>query len=84
LKICLSGAAGSVTKIDENHPGEYRGKEITMINEYGKMSYKVTQKKFLDNLTEGKLKTGRLQLDPSLTADEWKEMRSVCGCLRWI
>lgn len=55
-----------------------------MINEYGKMSYKVTQKKFLDNLTEGKLKTGRLQLDPSLTADEWKEMRSVCGCLRWI
>ena len=75
---------GSVTKIDENHPGEYRGKEITMINDNGKMSYKVTQKKFLDNLTEGKLKTGRLQLDPSLTADELKEMRSVCGCLRWI
>ena len=35
----------SVTKIDENHPGEYGGKEITMINANGKLSYKITQKK---------------------------------------
>ena len=75
---------GSVTKVDAEHPGEYRGKEISMIDDNGKVSYKVTQKKFLDNLTEGKLKTGRLQQDPSLTDAEWKEMRSVCGCLQWI
>jgi len=75
---------GSVTKVDEQTPGEYRGKEIQLVKQDGKFVYKVTQKKFLDNLTEGKIKVGRLQQSPELTPSEWQEMRSVCGCLQWI
>eukprot|EP00438_Fugacium_kawagutii_P011147 Skav200228 [mRNA] locus=scaffold2352:155227:163374:+ [translate_table: standard] len=75
---------GSVTKIDPDHPGEYRGKEIRMEKSGDKFIYKVTQKKFLDNLQEGKIRPGRLQQDPLLTSEEWKEMRSVCGCIQWL
>jgi len=75
---------GSVTKVDEQHPGRYRGKEIQLTQQDGKLIYKVTQKKCLGNLDEGRINPGRLQQEPKLTADEWKEMRSVCGCLQWI
>lgn len=74
---------GSVTKVDEQHPGEYRGKD-QLTQQDCKLIYKVTQKKFLDNLDEGRIKPGRLQQEPKLTANEWKEMRSVCGCLQRI
>lgn len=75
---------GSVTKVDEEHPGEYRGKEITMEVRDGKVNYKVTQKSFLKNLKEGKLRSGRLKADDLLTAEEVREFRSVSGCIQWL
>ena len=76
---------GSITKVDENHPGEYRGKEITMKRTAdGKIHYKVSQKSFLKNLADGKLVSGRLKKEPKLNAEELKEFRSVCGCLQWL
>lgn len=75
---------GSITRVDENHPGEYRGKEVKMKETNGKITLHVTQQKFLDNLTNGKIPVGRLQKEPQLSAEEWKEMRSVCGCLQWL
>lgn len=75
---------GNVIKVTTSTPAVYRGKEIQMIEKDGKFSYHVSQKKFLDNLAEGKLKIGRLQKDATLTTEEWKEMRSVCGSLQWV
>ena len=76
---------GSTTGVDEEHPGEYRGKEISMIKTGdGKIHYKVSQKSFLKNLPEGKLVSGRLKKDPKLSIDELKEFRSVCGSLQWL
>ena len=75
---------GSITRVDENHSGEYRGKEIHMKETNGKFTIHVSQQKFLDNLTNGKLPVGRLQKEPQLSTAEWQEMRSVCGCLQWL
>jgi len=76
---------GSTTRVDEENPGEYRGKEISMIKTGdGKIHYKVSQKSFLKNLSEGKLVSGRLKKDPKLSSDELKEFRSVCGSLQWL
>ena len=73
-----------MTIVDEDHPGEYRGKEITMVKSGERIHYKVTQKAFIKNLDEGKLKTGRLKADELLQPDEVKEFRSVSGCLQWL
>ena len=75
---------GSITRVDENHSGEYRGKEIHMKETNSKFTIHVSQQKFLDNLTNGKLPVGRLQKEPQLSTAEWQEMRSVCGCLQWL
>ena len=75
---------GSITKLSPEHPGEYRGKEVTMREKDGKFTIHITQEKFLDNLTEGRIAVGRMQKDPLLSPEEWKEMRSVCGCLQWL
>ena len=73
-----------MTILSPETPGEYRGKEIIMELKEGKKIIRATQKKFLDNLEEGKIPVGRMQKDPKLTVSEWKEMRSVCGCLQWL
>ena len=53
---------GSTTKVDEDHPGQYRGKEISMIKtKDGKIHYKISQKSFLKNLAHGRLPTGPTQ-----------------------
>ena len=44
-----------------DHPGEYRGKEIRMEKNDGKISHAVTQKKSMDNLSAGRIPVGRLQ-----------------------
>lgn len=75
---------GSVTILSPETPGEYRGKEIIMELKEGKNIIRTTQKKLLDNLAEGKIPVGRMQKDPKLSAEEWKETRSVCGCLQWL
>ena len=76
---------GSITKIDLETSGEYRGKEIScVLDSKGKKTIKVTQKAFLQNLSEGKITRGRLAEGGPLTKDEWKEMRSACGCLQWL
>ena len=75
---------GSMTKITHDTPGEFRGKEIQMIVEDNKVSYKVTQKSFIKNLAPGNLRVGRLRQPPELSDEERKEFRSVCGCLQWL
>ena len=75
---------GSVTNVDVNTPGEYRGKEITMVEKDGKKCYHVTQKAFISKLTPGSIPSGRMQKPLKLTDDERKEFRSVCGCLQWL
>lgn len=60
---------GLVTILSPETPGEYRGKEIIMELKQGKKIIRVTQKKFLDNLDEGKIPVGRMQKDPS---SQWK------------
>ena len=77
---------GSVTKVDEDNPGVYRGKEISCIRDKdNKRTLKVTQKAFVENLVEGRIKKGRLKdPDQKLTPEEWQEMRSVTGCLQWL
>lgn len=64
---------GSVTKVDEDNPGVYRGKEISCIREKdNKRTLKVTQKAFVENLVEGRIKKGRLKdPDQKLTPEEW-------------
>ena len=75
---------GSVTIIDEDHPGVYRGKEIELINENGRFKYKVTQTSFIDGMDSGRLPRGRSKESEKLTPDEWKEFRSVSGSLQWL
>ena len=75
---------GSTTKITEDTSGVYRGKEIALERRDGKLFYNITQKSFVDHLEEGKLPPGRLQKDKTLTPEEVKEFRSVCGCLQWL
>ena len=77
---------GSVTKVDEDNPGVYRGKEISCIRDKdNRRTLKVTQKAFVENLVEGRIKKGRLKdPDQKLTPEEWQEMRSVTGCLQWL
>ena len=75
---------GSVTIIDEDHPGVYRGKEIELIKEDGRFKYKVTQTSFIDGMEPGRLPRGRSKESEKLTPDEWKEFRSVSGSLQWL
>ena len=76
---------GSVTRVREGEPGEYRGKEITcMRDEQDKKVLKISQENFVKNLTYGKIKKGRLAGENLLDPDEWKEMRSAAGCLQWL
>ena len=41
---------GSVIIVDKLHPGSYRGKEITLVEKGGRITYKITQKSFIDGL----------------------------------
>eukprot|EP00434_Breviolum_minutum_P022664 symbB.v1.2.020001.t1/scaffold1659.1/size107071/3 len=76
---------GSVTRVREGEPGEYRGKEITcMRDQQDKKVLKISQENFVKNLTYGKIKKGRLAGENLLDPDEWKEMRSAAGCLQWL
>ena len=75
---------GQVTLVDSKTPGQYRGKEITMLEEKGQVCYKISQKEFIKHLDEGKLSPGRLQRGSELSEAEMKEFRSVVGCLQWL
>ena len=76
---------GSVTHVSPDTPGEYRGKEVTMVQDGDKLYYKITQEKFLATLQSGKIKKSRASAeDKRLNDDERKEFRSVCGCLQWL
>ena len=75
---------GNIVMVSPDTPGEYRGKEITMFEEAGKMHYKVSQKAFTQGLKPGKLGKGRLQRDLTLTEDERRDFRSICGSLQWL
>ena len=75
---------GQVTLVDCKTPGQYRGKEITMLEEKGQICYKISQRDFIKHLDEGKLAPGRLQRDHALTEAEMKEFRSVVGCIQWL
>ena len=52
---------GQVTKVDTKTPGQYRGKEIKIIEEKGSYTYKISQTEFIKHLDEGKLPPGRAQ-----------------------
>lgn len=75
---------GSITKITENQPGVYRGKEITLKRHGGKLQYYITQKKFIEGTTAGKLPPGRLQQDSELSTAEMSDFRSAVGSLQWL
>ena len=76
---------GSITRVRQGEPGEYRGKEITCLRDQkGKKALKISQENFVKNLTYGKIKKGRLAGENLLDPDEWKEMRSAAGCLQWL
>ena len=75
---------GSITKVAEDKPGTYRGKEITMVRNGNEVNYVVTQKSFIQNASAGKLSPGRLQQDASLTGDEMSDFRSAVGSLQWL
>ena len=64
---------GSVVIVDKLTPGSYRGKEITLVEKGGRITYKVTQKSFIDGMTSGSIARGRSKEDEKLTAEEWKE-----------
>ena len=76
---------GSITRVKEGEPGEYRGKEITcMKDQKGKRVLKISQENFVKNLSYGRIKKGRLAGENLLHPDEWREMRSAAGCLQWL
>ena len=75
---------GSVTIIDEDHPGVYRGKEIALVQEKGRFKYQVTQTAFIDGMDSGRLPRGRSKEDERLTPSEWQEFRSISGSLQWL
>ena len=75
---------GSVTKVDENTPATYRGKEISMIVVGNRDKCKVTQKEFIEGIQGGKIGRGRGQQPEKLTPSEWVEFRSVSGSLQWL
>ena len=77
-------AWGSITKVNLETPGEYRGKEITMVQDGGKLCYRITQKAFIENMQGGTLPKGRLRQEARLSAEEAKEFKSVCGSLQWL
>ena len=75
---------GSVTVIDEDHPGVYRGKEIELVQENGRFKYQVTQTAFIDGMDSGRLPRRRAKEDEKLTPSEWQEFRSISGSLQWL
>ena len=57
---------GSVTIIDEDHPGVYRGKEISLVQENDRFKYQVTQTTFIDGMDSGRLLRGRSRIPERL------------------
>eukprot|EP00439_Symbiodinium_sp_Y106_P039174 s4486_g4.t2 len=73
---------GSVTIVEPERPGTFRGKEIRMMNRGKRVYYTVTQEAFIDGMDTGSLPKGRAKLGEKLTPDEWREFRSISGVAR--
>jgi hypothetical protein len=63
---------------------EFKGKEISLIEQDGKFNLKVTQKRFIKNTEPGKVARGRIAEGPPLTPEEQTEFRSVTGSIQWL
>ena len=74
---------GSTTLLDEKNEIIFRGKEIRMVKTNGKITLKVTQRAFIEEMSCGTLARGRLSAE-SLNESEWRELRSVAGSLQWL
>ena len=74
---------GSTTLLDEKNEIIFRGKEIRMVKTNGKITLKVTQRAFIEEMSCGTLARGRLSAE-SLDESEWREFRSVAGSLQWL
>ena len=75
---------GSVTIVETNQPGSFRGKEINLVARGQRYVYKVTQEAFIQGMATGKLSKGRSKLGDKLTPEEWREFRSISGSLQWL
>ena len=75
---------GSVTIVEPDSPGTYRGKEINKVAKEDKFVFTVTQVAFIDGLTSGSVPRGRSKTDEKLTPSEWKEFRSLAGSIQWL
>ena len=62
---------GSVTHVNLDNHGVYRGKEIRLVKEDNRFSYKVTQSAFIESMTSGKIPRGRSRQSEKLTPEEW-------------
>ncbi|CAK8996955.1 Copia protein (Gag-int-pol protein) [Cleaved into: Copia VLP protein, partial [Durusdinium trenchii] len=74
---------GSTTLLDEKNEIIFRGKEIRVVKTNGKITLKVTQRAFIEEMSCGTLARGRLSAE-SLNESEWRELRSVAGSLQWL
>ena len=75
---------GSVTIVEPDSSGTYRGKEILKVRRGDKFVFKVTQEAFIEGLTSGSVPRGRSKTDEKLSASEWKEFRSLAGSIQWL
>ena len=75
---------GSVTIVELDSRGTYRGKEIRKVVKEDKFVFMVTQTAFIDGLTSGSVPRGRAKTDGRLTVNEWKEFRSLAGSIQWL
>lgn len=75
---------GALTHMEVGSPLTFKGKELTLLENNGRYTMKITMKSFIDNMQQVSLPRGRLQGDEQLTDEEKKELRSVSGSLQWL
>lgn len=66
---------GALTEMAVNSPLTFKGKELTLLENNGRYTMKITMKSFIDNMEQVTLPRGRLQQDEQLTETEKKELR---------
>ena len=84
MAIVLKFTWGSAKELNLEQPLEFKGKGISLLQHQDKFHVKVTQKQFLANSEPGRVKKGRIQEGPPLSAEEQTEFRSVTGALQWL
>ena len=70
---------GSQKQLSMDQPLEFKGKELTLKKHGEAIHLHVTQDKFVDNSTSGKLERGRIAQGGPLSTAEQTEFRSVTG-----